>query len=95
MVKTCPHCGSVTHHELFSSKIHQRIYDFIKTHPDSSRDEVLSAVYAEDPNGGPESINVISVHITRMNKQLRPKGLKIQGRLGSLGGYRVLPLEPR
>ena len=93
MVKTCPHCGSITETVLFRSPIHRRIYNYLLTHQGASRSDVIAAVWAEDPNGGPEAVSTVSVHINRMNKQLREKGLQIQGNLGREGGYRILPLK--
>lgn len=47
-----------------------------------ARARVREVVYADDPEGGPEFDNVISVHVQRINKALNPAGLKIQSSRG-------------
>lgn len=49
-----------------------------------SLEELMTWVYADDPDGGPESVNVISVQLNHMRKFLAPFGLSIRGRHGYL-----------
>ncbi len=46
------------------------------------RQEMMSVVYADDPNGGPESDNTISVQVAYLKKQIKPFGLSVKGRSG-------------
>lgn len=58
-----------------------------------TRERVREVVYADDPDGGPEFDNVISVHVNRINKALSPAGLKIQSAVGRGNScYRLLEL---
>lgn len=51
-------------------------------------DEMMSHVYADHPDGGPDSHNVISVQLNFMRKIIAPFGISIRGRHGYLI-YRV------
>ena len=53
-----------------------------------SPSQMMSHVYAEDPNGGPESPNVISVHMNNLKKIIAPFGLTIS----VYKGYSLLDL---
>ena len=44
--------------------------------------QMMDTVYADDPNGGPESDNIISVQVNQMKKLLAPFGLSISGYKG-------------
>ena len=56
-----------------------------------SRDSVHQQAYVDDPDGGPEWGNVISVHVNHINKKLRVAGVKIEGERGrASAGYRLV-----
>jgi hypothetical protein len=57
------------------------------------RDAIMSRVYADHPDGGPEWINVICVHITAINRKIRPLGYKIHATRGPGSVYRLVVLE--
>lgn len=52
------------------------------------REEMMDHVYADHPDGGVESTNVISVQINDLRKRIAPLGISIRGRSGYLI-YRV------
>ncbi len=51
---------------------------------------ILRRLYADDPSGGPESPNIISVMVRIINQKIRKFGLKINGQRGSGGFYRLV-----
>ncbi len=92
MVKTCPHCGAIAEQKIFHSPIKQRIFDYVRTHPDAPLQSIHSAVYAEDPNGGPEP-NTVTAHVSCMNRHLRPLGMIITAKRGRNSGYRLVKVN--
>lgn len=71
------------------------IYDAIRKagkHGIDSR-RLWSMLYDHDPNGGPESTNIISAHVGQINHRLRPFGQKLisgQAGHGVFGIYRLV-----
>jgi hypothetical protein len=58
--------------------IRQRIVDAIANRPDGiTRAELLDTVYADDPDGGPDNPNTISVLIHHANTELMRQGFCI------------------
>lgn len=57
-------------------------------------DRLFSALYDDDPNGGPNTgLKIIAVHICHANKVLKRFGLRIRGGQtghGALGQYRLI-----
>lgn len=49
---------------------------------------MMEHVYADDPNGGPESTNIISVQVNHLKKMLAPFGLTVTG----FKGYALVAL---
>lgn len=90
-VATCCCCGQVLPPKIkFAGPVKQRIYDFVSRHPEGvNRFKIMEAVYADDPDGGPESHSTIGVHIMQMNRQTLAKhGLLIRSPSGrSDSGY--------
>jgi hypothetical protein len=59
--------------------VRQRIVDIIADRPDGiTRGEIIATVYADDPNGGPDNPNVISVLIKHANAELAAQGFRIE-----------------
>lgn len=54
-----------------------------------SREQMMSAVYADDASGGPESINIISVQVGHVRRAIEPFGITITARCG----YSLTPLK--
>lgn len=77
----CPTCGRPIPPDegLRLTRIQQRIMDLLERHGEIHSEVLWTALYASDPNGGPEP-TIIDVHINQMNKRLRPHGLMIQRR---------------
>jgi hypothetical protein len=91
----CPTCRRPFAPRLaVSGPVRQRIVDVIADRPDGiTRAELMSAVYAADPNGGPNTPNTLSVIIKRANAQLAPQGYRITPAwLGRGARYRLVPL---
>lgn len=92
--RVCESCGQLLPPDNpFAGKpVKARIYDIVTKRPGLTRFELAALVYAEDPNGGPESTNAISIHIHWMNIKLAKLGLCISASRRR-GGYRLLKLE--
>jgi hypothetical protein len=91
-MKTCPACGQVipVAHIFDNARVKQRIYDYICRHPEGvTRRQVIDAVYGHDPDGGPLVMNVVSVHIQKMNDVLANHGLRIASSGGPYSVYRL------
>lgn len=71
---------------IVGGRIRQRVFDFVKAHPEGvSREEIMWHVYADEPTGGPESFNTVSVTVMHINRILREQDamMYIAGRMGS------------
>jgi hypothetical protein len=66
-----------------------RIWDVLQRRPGISAADLVDAVYAEDPNGGPDTgRKTIHVHVSHMNRRLMREGMTIKGHVTD--GYRIL-----
>jgi len=62
-----------------SGQVRKKIIEIISNHPEGlMRQQLFQLVYADDPDGGPNNENVISVHIRFINKEIEPQGWKIE-----------------
>jgi hypothetical protein len=85
--KTCPACGQVIIPDrLRLPPIKRRIFEAVQRRPDISAEELRCIVWADDPNGGPEDLKCLHVHVAQLNALLRPLGLMVRSQGG---GYRV------
>lgn len=93
-VKTCPCCGQLIPPTLmFQGRVSQRLYDFVAKHPEGvDREQIADFVYAEDPNGGPDSEGAVKALIWRMNVNLKSKNLRIKSSMGRGSVYRLVQL---
>lgn len=58
-------------------------------------EKIVSAVWWDDPNGGPErAVNHISVQVHRLKKQLAGSGFRLESMSGKGGGRRLVWQEP-
>jgi hypothetical protein len=89
VTKTCPCCGQPIPPALTLPPILQRIYDFVQRWPGCTRSQIADHVYADDPNGGPDSLQVISQHVWRLNVLLKPHGLMVRSHGGPDSTYRI------
>lgn len=94
-VITCPCCGAGIADRTVLTRVQQRIYDSVRRHPALTGRELMRYVYADDPDGGPLSPKIISIHIIAINKRLAPQGLAICNRRGSGDGYKLIKLESK
>jgi hypothetical protein len=79
----CPHCGvPIPSDEIAAvlAPVQRRLYEIIRdsgTVGISGRD-ILDKLYADDPDGGPESFNVVSATARNTNEKLAPFGVKLR-----------------
>lgn len=88
----CCCCGQLLPPRIkFSGPVKQRIYEFVAKHPEGvSRYQIMEAVYADDPDGGPESHSTVGVHIMQMNRQVLYRlGLMIRSPSGRGAEYKL------
>jgi hypothetical protein len=69
-------------------RVKRRIFAAIDRRPGISADELMNVVYADDPNGGPDSRKCVHVHIHQFNKRLAREGMTIKGH--TTDGYKIL-----
>jgi hypothetical protein len=70
--------------------VRQAIVDLISRRPDGvTRREIINSIYANDPNGGPNNENVVSVLVKRANSDLEPLGYRITSTGGPGSRYRL------
>jgi hypothetical protein len=76
--------------------VRQRIVNLIASRPDGiTRGEILDLVYADDPNGGPDNPNTVSVLIKHANAELAAQGFRIEPAwLGPGARYRLVRITP-
>lgn len=94
MVDLCPHCGAVMESAIFLAPVKQRIYDYIRRHAGCTSEEIMRSVWADDPDGGPDS-NSLSVHISQMKSTLLQHNLRIDTRRGPGATYRLIKDDPQ
>lgn len=93
----CPCCGQTTSVapavvRALLAPIERRVYDAIVRYPlRYTSTSLANIVYADDPNGGPESgKNVMCVTVNHINKKFKRFGWRIVAmRPGSRGGYKL------
>jgi hypothetical protein len=76
--------------------VRQRIVDLVANRPDGiTRAEIISTVYADDANGGPDNENVVSVLIKHANAELAVQGFRIEPAWRGPGArYRLIAIKP-
>lgn len=86
---TCPCCHRPFPPELaVGGSVRQRLVDIVANRPDGvTRSELLDCLYANDPNGGPDYPNTISVLIHFANIKLNKLGYRIKGSGGPGSRY--------
>jgi DNA-binding response OmpR family regulator len=83
----CPACNQpIVPEGLQLPPTKARILAIVRRHPNISAEELRTAVWADDPSGGPEDRKVLHVHVAQLNKLLEPHGLMVRSQGG---GYRV------
>jgi hypothetical protein len=69
----------------------QKILDVVRKRPGISAEELRCAVWADDPDGGPEDRKVLHVLVAELNTLLRPLGIMVRSQGG---GYQILRSTP-
>lgn len=64
------------------SGIQARVFDVLwRAQPERvPTKSIFERVYADDPDGGPESPNIVAVVLCRVRKMVAPLGVEIKGR---------------
>lgn len=94
----CPYCGHPFAPDEVAAALpgrQRRLFEIIRAAGSvgiSARD-ILGMMYAADPNGGPNTTNIISVFAHHANKKLKPFGLAISARRGQSPLWRLLKIE--
>lgn len=79
--------------------IKRRIYEVVAAAGEHgiNRWDILDKAYADAPDGGPECVAAVKVHICQINKRIKAHGVKIAGtwRQGSRDNslYRLVTIE--
>ena len=97
-IKPCPHCGHPMPRDFLPyvklTRMQKRILEIVsRASPNGiSTEELAGMVYANDPNGGPAwAYSCIKTTVCRLNKILKPHGLRVYGKLGRHSdGYRLV-----
>jgi len=94
-VKVCPHCKRPFPPNLYVGGIRrQALVDYIAKHPEGVTVwQIIAAIYADDPNGGPEKHNIVSVMASKANKTLKELGWRIKATGGPGSLYTLVKLE--
>ncbi|OQM74914.1 winged helix-turn-helix domain-containing protein [Manganibacter manganicus] len=84
-------------HARFSGQIGIIVKTLAEAYPRAvSKGALFDALYASDPNGGPDDPNIVNVLLYRVRKQIAPFGWTIplsRGGHGIQGLHRLVPLE--
>lgn len=90
----CPHCKRPFPPPLrVGGTRRQAMVDYIAKHPEGVTVwQILGAVYADDPNGGPEKHNLVSVMAHQANTKLIDQGWKINATGGPGSRYTLVKL---
>jgi|HubBroStandDraft_3_1064219.scaffolds.fasta_scaffold332353_2 hypothetical protein len=91
----CPTCRQLIppDNPFATRSVKSRIYAYVCKHPEGvTGDQIRAHVYADDPDGGAESISIINVHVHQMNKVLGAQGIKIWSGQGRWSNYKMVPV---
>lgn len=93
--RACPTCGHPIPSDAVAATLigkQRRLYEIVATA--GSRGvtsmQIMSALYGDDPAGGPESPNIVCVMVGHVNRHLKQHCLAIKGRSGHGGYYRLV-----
>jgi hypothetical protein len=100
-VCACPTCGHPMRLEIPASdissllpKYQRRLYEVLLSAGSAGLDSasIYARIYADDPNGGPQSFSAIGANARQLNVKLARIGLGVQGPRDN-HGYRLVRLE--
>ena len=93
--KPCPTCGQPIVADIASAKLtksERRLYEIVKAAgaPGITSRDIMKKLYAEDPSGGPENPNIVSVFASNANAKLAAHHLKLTARRGPWPLWRLV-----
>lgn len=98
--KLCECCGhplvSLDEIEQTLTPMQRRMYDMVQKAGTVglSSEAIITRLYAHDPDGGPESRNIVHVVARQMNKRLEKFGIEMRGTPGrEAGTYKIQPIK--
>lgn len=95
-MKCCPTCLRPLPPQVrVGGKRRQALLDYVLKHPEGvTNPQILSHVWADDPNGGPDYSQIVSVMVRKINLMMDAKGvnLRIRGSGGPGSVYRAVYL---
>lgn len=101
MTCACPTCGApmpdvpVEALAAAATPIGARIVRAVARRPGIGAEDLASAVYADDPDGGPDwGESVVRTVICRMNKRWSGMGYRVVAGRGSIHGYHLRRVSP-
>lgn len=83
----CACCGQPTIPPVILPPTKRRILDVVRRRPGIDSENLRALVWADDPDGGPESWQCLYVHVHQLNRLLAPHGIAVRG--SRSGGYRM------
>jgi hypothetical protein len=94
MTPACPCCGFPIPSDRAAACLVGKLYEIIKAVGTRgiATPLVMAKLYDDDPAGGPESPNIISVMAKHVNSHINAFGLAIRGQAGPGSIYRLVAL---
>ena len=99
-MRVCKSCGHPLINDLIPelklTGMQKRILEIVNRRSPTgiSMQELASAVYADDPDGGPLNAgSSLRSTVFQLNRKLKPHGLRVYGKIGRASdGYRIVQL---
>lgn len=91
----CPCCGQIILDRIVLelTPIQRRIWEIVSRRRELPTMRLRELTWADDPDGGPDSHNLLSMHVGNINKKLKPHGMMIYGTRGPGDNvYRIVEL---
>ena len=91
----CEHCGAVLVSDHVAAKLppkQRALFEAVQRSGTAgiTSSAILDQMYQFDPNGGPKSANIVNVVTSNVNKKIAGDGLRIEGKRGPLGSFRLV-----
>jgi hypothetical protein len=95
LCKCCGHPIVADEIGIVLTPLQRRIFNIVKRAGAAgiSGRDIMDEVYANTQDGGPESTNIIAVVVNQMNRRLAQFSIKIQGRRGQGGVFKIERLK--
>jgi hypothetical protein len=82
----CSRCGQPFIPAMTLPPVKQKILDAVRRQPGIDAENLWIRVW-DGPDGGPENLKLVHVHINQLNRRLAPFGLRVRG--SRFYGYRL------